>query len=219
MQRVIVLIGPQGSGKGTQADALAAKLGAPVVSVGQLLRREVDIGTEVGHQIEATLKAGERVFTPIVSELVEAALKRMDLSKGVIFDGFPRAYDQVAALEKVLLEHKMIVTDVVYLAIPDTETRRRLQGRLVCSNPPCAAKYHVDVAPPKVKGICDRCGEKLITRADDTPEAITRRLQIYHSETTPILEEYRQKGLVREVDGVGSVEEVTGRVFSALGDL
>jgi adenylate kinase len=216
-KRVMVLLGPQGSGKGTQADLLVQRLGVSLVSVGQLLRHEVDLGTDLGKRIGATLAEGERVETSVVDALVDAYLDRVSIDKGVLFDGYPRALAQVDALDATLAKRRLSLTDVVYLDIPDAETRRRLAGRRVCSNPACVAKYHVDVLPPKVAGVCDRCGSPLVVRADDTPESIERRLAIYHRDTVPVLAAYRDRGLVRDVDGVGAVDDIGRRTFAALG--
>jgi adenylate kinase len=215
--RVIVLVGPQGSGKGTQADAICARLGIPNVSVGQLLRREADLGTPLGLRIGSTLAEGERVDTHVVDQLVDAHLDIQDLSSGALFDGYPRAVEQVPSLDAALARRGLAVTDVLHIDIPDAETRRRLAGRRVCGNPACAAKYHVDVLPPKVAGVCDRCGGALVVRADDVPEAIDRRLAIYRRDTMPVLAAYRERRVVRDVDGVGEITEITRRTFVALG--
>ncbi len=205
----IILLGPQGAGKGTQAEKLAAQLEIPTISVGKLFRMEMDKETGLGQAIAKYVNAGDRVPADMVDQVMSARLAEEDTEKGVILDGYPRTKDQIANLDKVMGDLGRNVTHVVYLRVPDEVSLRRLSGRRVCSNPKCEENYHVDFNPPKKDpNKCDKCGSDLIQRSDDTPDAIRHRLELYHQDTEPIVDYYRAKGLLHEVDGTKAIMDV-----------
>lgn len=205
----IIMLGPQGAGKGTQAEFLAEKLEIPTISVGKLFRLEMEKDTGLGQAIGKFVNAGDRVPPDMVDQVMTERLSEEDTEKGLILDGYPRTKDQIANLDKILKELGRAVTHVIYMNVPDEVSLRRLSGRRVCSNLKCEENYHVDFNPPKKDANkCDKCGSPLIQRADDTPEAIKHRLELYHQDTEPIVAYYRGLGLLHEVDGTKSIRGV-----------
>jgi adenylate kinase len=213
----ILMLGSQGSGKGTQSERLSAKLGIPTVSVGHLFRTEIDRGTGLGAEIESYIRKGDRVPSEIVDQLMRGRLSEEDCAKGAILDGYPRTFGQKDTLDAIFKEMGRALTHVIYLRIGDEEAMRRLSGRLVCSNTKCEEGYHATFNPPKVTGTCDKCGSPLMQRDDDTPEAIKRRLELYHADTQPLIEHYRERGILHEVDGERPIPEVEAAMNAALG--
>jgi adenylate kinase len=213
---IIVMIGPQGSGKGTQAELLSGRLGIPHVGMGDLLRVEIASGSDLGRSLDAVLKRGDLVPTEAAQQLLERRLTGDDAFAGVIFDGFPRNMEQLTALDAILAQIGKKLDHVICLNITDAEAEKRLAGRRICSNPACGANYHLDYRPSKEAGKCDACGSPLIQRPDDTPDAIRRRLQLYHAETERLVEFYRQWGVLREVVGERTIEEVAEDVYRAV---
>ena len=213
----VLIIGPQGSGKGTQAEHLAAKLGVPLVSVGHLFRAEIDKTTGLGSEMSSYIAKGERVPPAIVDQLMRGRLHEEDAVNGVLLDGYPRTVEQKGTLEKILGELGRKLTHVIYLNISDDEAILRLSGRLVCSNLKCETNYHITFNKPTNPDICDKCGSPLIQRKDDTPDAIKRRLELYHADTQQLIAYYQQLGILHEINGALPIAEVEAAINAALG--
>lgn len=206
----IVILGPQASGKGTQAEFLADKLGIPNISVGQLLRNEVEKQGELSDEISKRMNDGGLVSNAIVNELVKQRILQDDCQNGLVFDGFPRIRIQAKFLATIA-----DISDVILVDISDDETIRRLAGRRTCLK--CGKVYHIKFNPPKKQGVCDVCGEKIEVREDDTEEAIKERLKIYHTETEEVVEYYDEQGILIKINGEQSIEDVRKEIFSKLG--
>ena len=205
----IIILGPQGSGKGTQAEFLSEKLNIPDISIGQLLRDEVEKDTNIGKQVDEYLERGELVPNSIAYKLAEQRIKRPDCKNGFIFDGFPRIIIQAKFIEKVT-----DITHVLEIWISDEEAVRRLSGRRTCSK--CDKIYHIKFNPPKEENICDDCGERLEMREDDIESAVRQRLKIYHQETEEVVKYFKKKRKVIKINGEQSIEEVREEIFSKL---
>lgn len=206
----LILLGAPGAGKGTQADFIKAALKVPVISTGNLLREAIAQGTELGRQAKSYMDSGKLVPDDLIIGLVKEKLASHDCEQGAIFDGFPRTVAQAEAMESF--------TDVdaaLSIEVPDEAIVHRMAGRRTC--PKCHATYHVEGNPPKVEGVCDKCGEKLGIRHDDDPEVVLQRLEVYHAQTEPVKEHYAQLGKLRSVEGIGSVDEIRKRIFDTLG--
>jgi len=207
----LMMLGPPGAGKGTQAQRLAAELGVPQISTGVMLRDARRNGSELGRKAGEYMDAGGLVPDEVVIGLVAERLQDSDAVKGFILDGFPRTVEQAEALESMGVKLEAVVNIVV----SEDELVRRLGGRLSCPN--CGASFHAEFQPPKVDGVCDECQGELVRREDDKPEAILGRMAAYHAKTQPLVEYYRQAGILVEVDGIGSPEDVYQRVTKAIG--
>lgn len=203
----ILIAGPQGSGKGTQAERLAVKLGIPALSMGQLLRDEVAAGTELGNRMKAAVEGGGLVPESIAAEILKGRLAKPDVTGGYILDGYPRSLGQLSYFTFDTPTH------VIVLDVPREESLRRLTHRLTCTK--CGAV--ANELDGRVKGDTCACGGLFEKRKDDVPEAIERRLGIYANETTPVLNEFGKRGSLRHVDGVGSIPLVTERIEKELG--
>lgn len=197
----ILLLGPQGSGKGTQGELLAKKLNIPFISMGDLWRKEIENKTEWGKKYQAAYDKGLLAPDDWTSELAARRIQEADAKNGFIFDSYPRNLSQ-----KDLSEKFIEFTHVIVLRLSDDEAVKRLGGRRVCSK--CGSNYHIESNPPKADGKCDKDGEKLIVRTDDTPESIKKRLSIYHADTQPLVEYYRESGILKEVEASKSIDEV-----------
>lgn len=212
---VFLMIGPQGSGKGTQADLLAKRLGIPHVGMGSLFRQEIATGSELGKQLSIVVERGDLVPADVVDKVLEKRLQSDDAKNGVIFDGFPRNMDQVTALDAILATLGMSLGRVIYLNVSDKEAIKRLAGRRICSDAKCGRSYHVEALPPKTPGVCDNCGQPLIQRSDDNPNIIEHRLSVYHSETSRLVDFYKQFNLLWEIDAEQPIEKVSEEVYRA----
>lgn len=210
----IILLGPQGSGKGTQADILTKTYGIPHVSTGDILRAAMKAGTPLGAQAKAYVDRGELVPDEVVIGIVRERLSQPDAKKGFLLDGFPRTVPQADALAEALKAQGMALDAVLLLEVPRPVLMDRMTGRRVCKG--CGATYHVTFSPPKRAGVCDACGGELYQRTDDNPESIKTRLEAYDRQTTPLIDYYRERGLLAEIDGLGSVEAVAGRMKEVL---
>src|SRR5262245_10357446 len=213
----IILMGPQGAGKGTQADLVGPRLGLAKLATGDLFREAIASGSELGQQVEGPYSRGELIPDDLTLSLVEERLEQLDEDpeiRGALFDGFPRTRAQAEGLDAVLEKRGERVDRVVEISVPRNVLIARLAGRRVCPN--CGATYHVVFNPPKSDEICDRCGHKLMQRADDTPEAIGRRLDLYDEKTAPLLDFYVQRGLLKRVSGEQSIDDVTEDILAAI---
>lgn len=210
----IVLFGPPGSGKGTQASLLKEIFGAAHISTGEILREAVANGTEVGLKAKAYMEQGALVPDEVVIAIAKDKLASVG-DKGFIFDGFPRTIAQAEAFDVALEEIGKPLDAVVNLRVDDEELIKRLSGRRVC--PSCGEPYHVDTKKPKVYGKCDKCGADLVHRADDQPDAIRNRLQVYANQTAPVLGYYDSRGILKNIDAVGGIDEIQNRIATALG--
>lgn len=212
---IIILLGPPGAGKGTQAGAIAAKFNIPHVSTGDIFRANLKDGTPLGLEAKKYMDAGALVPDDLVVRLVGDRLNAADAIKGALLDGFPRTVAQAEALTAYLAEKRRAVDHCVCLDVPDSVLVARLAGRRMCRG--CSAGYHMEFSPPPNDGRCSKCGGEIYQRDDDSEATVLNRLKVYHEQTSPLVEWYSQRGLLRAVDGEGSVEEIQKRIFSALG--
>ena len=210
----LILIGPPGSGKGTQAQLLVERLKLPHISTGNILREALAKGTPAGKQAEPFMRAGKLVPDEVVNQLVADRFSRADRPENFVFDGYPRTLPQAAALDAVLSKAKLEVNAVVVLELGDEEVVRRITGRRVC--PKDQTPYHVESKPPKTPGKCDVCGSELIHRADDSESTVRQRLRVYRTQTAELIPYYRAKGLLREVPGHGEVEAIYAAMVKAV---
>ncbi len=212
----IVMMGPPGAGKGTQAKILAERFDLLHLSPGDLLREAVREGTELGRKAKTFMDAGLLVPDELIVDLIGARIREEETgrARGVILDGFPRTLRQAEALDGLLEESGRSLDAVVNITLPVEEAVRRLTGRRVCRG--CGANYHLLYKPPRALGVCDLCGGPLYQRTDDTEETARSRLEVYRRETEPLISYYARRGLVREVDGRGNVDTVTDRLVKAL---
>lgn len=213
----LVFFGAPGVGKGTQAVVLQERLALPHVSTGDMLRAAIREGTPEGRQARAIVERGELVPDDLISALVGARLGREDVQEGFILDGYPRTVGQAEYLDGVLEGAGQTLDAVINIAVPESAIVERLGGRRVC--PSCGASFHLRFQPPMVEDRCDACGERLERRADDADDVIRGRLEVYARQTAPVLDYYRRRGLLRDVDGVGRPEEVTGRIAALVAAL
>ncbi len=211
----LVLLGPPGSGKGTQAKRLSERLGVPHISTGDILREAVREGTPLGREAKRFMDEGKLVPDEVVIGIVRERLRGEDCEKGAIFDGFPRTVAQAEALDRIMEELGRRVDRVIDIEVSEGEVLRRLTGRRTCKN--CGAMYHVVFNPPKEPGICDRCGGELYQRDDDKEETIRERLKVYREQTEPLIDYYRSKGILYRVKGEGKIEDIEGEILRAIG--
>ncbi len=205
-----IFLGAPGAGKGTQAAALAEQLNLAHLASGDLFRQAVDRGTELGKQAKTYMEKGELVPDELTTKMILERLMAPDYLGGAILDGFPRTLPQAEALEKALAEMNRAIDKVIYIRVSEEELQKRLSGRWICRN--CQTPYHAINSPPNVMGKCDKCGGELYQRPDDTVEAIKRRLQVYFTETAPLIDYYRASGKLVEVEGEGEVVTVRQRI-------
>lgn len=212
----IIIIGAQGSGKGTQADILGPKIGATKLSTGDLFRAEIAAETPLGLKVKEILASGDLVSDDITLAIVADRLDAIaaDGIRGVIFDGFPRTAAQAEGLDRLLAARHQKIDRVIELVVPEEVLVERISGRRVCSN--CETNYNIAFQPTKVEGVCDRCGGELVQRADDQPDAVRKRLKLYGELTHPLLEFYGKRGLVSTIDGNQNVDAVQQAIVDAL---
>jgi adenylate kinase len=214
----LVLLGPPGAGKGTQANRLKTRYQLAHLSTGDMLREAVAAGTEVGRQAKAIMDAGRLVSDEVINRLVAERIEQPDCARGFILDGFPRTLTQAEALDRMLAERKSPLTGVVELEVDDEALVERISGRFACAK--CGAGYHDRFKPTAAAGVCDVCGStEFVRREDDTPETVRARLKAYHDQTAPLLPYYRDKGLLVSVDGMAEIDRVTDELFRRIDGL
>ena len=201
----IILLGPPGAGKGTQAKMVAAAHEIPHISTGDILRDNVRRQTVLGVKAKEYMDAGELVSDDLIIELVRDRLSQSDISGGFLLDGYPRTIPQAVSLEKLGEEMRWNIDTVVNINVPDEVLIPRLSGRRMCT---CGASYHLEFNPPKKEGICDVCGEKLYHRKDDREDAIRSRLEAYHGQTQPLIDFYSDRRILLEIDGNQDIDKV-----------
>ena len=207
----LILLGAPGAGKGTQAEILCRRLGIPTISTGNILRAAIKSGTPTGLKAKSFIDAGALVPDEVIIGIVDERLAKADCKDGYILDGVPRTIAQAEALEKAGIGFDAVVS----IEISEEEILRRMNGRGVCEA--CGSSYNVVSIPPRVEGICDNCGGKLIQRKDDTPETVRERLKVYHTETEPLVDFYAARGLLRPVRSDDTKEGTTQAILAALG--
>jgi adenylate kinase len=217
----VILMGAQGSGKGTQAALIGPRLKLVKVATGDLFRAAIAARSELGLQVQSILEAGDLVPDELTNAIVKVRLSQIAASKaqredvaGALFDGFPRTDAQARALDEILAEQGESLTAVVEIVVPRDHLIERLSGRRTCES--CGAVYHVVADPPKVDGICDKCGGTLVQREDDTPQAIARRLALYDELTAPLLSYYQEKGVLEQVNGDQDIQQVEQAILDAI---
>jgi len=210
----LVLVGPPGAGKGTQAQFISAHLGVPKISTGDLFRANVSQGTELGMQAKKFMDAGDLVPDEITIGMVRDRLGEDDARQGFLLDGFPRNVPQARTLDEILKDVSTPLDVVLELVVDDDEVVRRLSGRRTCRN--CGHIWHLDFDPPSNEGICDICGGELFQRDDDMPETVRHRLEVYYEQTSPLVGYYAEAGILVGIDAMGPVDDVTDRAIAAL---
>ncbi|MFF4773169.1 adenylate kinase [Microtetraspora fusca] len=210
----VVLVGPPGAGKGTQAQFIASHLSIPKISTGDIFRANVSGGTELGKLAKGYMDRGDLVPDEVTVAMVRDRLSEEDAQQGFLLDGFPRNVPQAQILQKMLAEFGTGLDIVLELVVDDEEVVRRLAGRRTCRQ--CGKVWHVDFDPPSVAGVCDACGGELFQRDDDREETIRRRLEVYQEQTSPLINFYSDEGILVRVDATGPVDEITRRALAAL---
>lgn len=210
----MILLGAPGAGKGTQAEIVSKKLSVPIIGTGNIIREAISSGSELGKRFQAYTEDGKLVPDELVVEMVANHLKKIkqpDNRKCFILDGFPRTVVQAQEFE----EMGGVVDAVISLEISDEEILERMTGRRVCTK--CGTPYHVHNNPPKQEGVCDKCGGALGIRNDDAPETVRKRLEVYHEQTEPLVDFYRQRGMLSSIDATMGMDQVTAKILSVLG--
>ncbi len=210
----LILLGPPGAGKGTQAKRIVEKYGIPQISTGDMFREAVSKGTELGKKAKEYMDRGELVPDEIVIGIVRERLSQDDCQNGFILDGFPRTIKQAEALDEMLDDMNRKIDAVINITVPDEEIVKRIVFRRTCKN--CGAVYNLIYSPPKVEGRCDECGGELYQRDDDKEETVRERLRVYREQTEPLIQYYSQKGVVRDIDGTKSIDEVWNEIEKVL---
>lgn len=210
----ILLMGPPGAGKGTQAANLVKELSVPHISTGDMFRAAVKEGTELGKQAKACMDEGKLVPDEVTIGIVRERLAKDDCKKGCILDGFPRTVEQADALSRIMKELGLALDAVLNISVPASDLVERAVGRRICKS--CGATYHVSFNPSAKEGVCDECGGELYQRADDTKETMENRLSVYEASTRPLIEYYQKAGIYKEVDGRQAIDKVTQDLVNAL---
>ena len=211
----LILLGPPGAGKGTQAVRIVEKYNIPHISTGDIFRENIKKGTELGKNAQEYMNRGELVPDDLVIEIACSRLLEPDCSEGFLLDGFPRTVYQAEKLDEFLAEHGKKVDHVLDIEVEKDELITRLIGRRVCRS--CGASYHVVNMPPKKEGVCDICGGELYQRADDTKETVENRIEVYESQTVPLLDYYEKAGVIAHIDGAIGLENVFAEIVKVIG--
>lgn len=210
----IIMLGAPGAGKGTQAKKIADNYGIPHISTGDIFRANIKNGTELGKKAKGYMDQGLLVPDELVVDLVVDRVQKDDCANGYVLDGFPRTIPQAEALDAALTTLGTAIDYAIDVDVPDENIVRRMSGRRACVA--CGATYHIEHIPPKTEGICDRCGSTLILRDDDKPETVTKRLDVYHAQTQPLIDYYTKSGVLKTVDGTKDMGEVFAEITSIL---
>jgi adenylate kinase len=210
----VIIFGPPGAGKGTQAARIIEAHPIPQVATGDIFRKNLREGTALGLEAKGYMEAGKLVPDELVSRIAADRLAQDDCAGGALLDGFPRSLPQAEFLDAWLAEREQAIGLVVHLVVPDRVIVERMGGRRTCTN--CGATYHVAVSPTKVEGVCDRCGSAVIQRPDDNEATVLTRLSTYHEQTGPVVEHYRARGVVADIDGVGDIRAIGDAVIAAI---
>jgi adenylate kinase len=212
----LILLGPPGCGKGTQAKLLCDRKGFEHIGTGDLLREAIRQGTPCGLRAEPFVTTGKLVPDELVNDIIAERFGRDDRPEHFVMDGYPRTVAQARAFDALLGKRKLPLSAVILLQVPDEEIVHRVAGRWSCPKPGCKATYHVEYNPPRVPGICTVCGTKLVQREDDHPETVRARLVVYHRNTEELIPHYKRQKLLREVNGHGPIEQVYANILKAL---
>ncbi|HEY5189055.1 MAG TPA: adenylate kinase [Solirubrobacteraceae bacterium] len=213
----LILFGPPGAGKGTQAERLERDFQLPFISTGDMLRGNVKNETDLGKKAKQFMDAGDLVPDDLIVAMAGERLQHKDAQDGFILDGFPRTLEQAGALDKQLSGVGRRVTAALLIDVPDDDVIRRLSGRRMCVK--SGHNYHVEFDPPKHEGVCDQDGSRLVQRDDDKPEVIENRLKVYHEQTEPLVEHYDEQGLMRRIDGTRPAAEVNDHIRAVIATL
>ncbi len=209
----IVMLGAPGAGKGTQAKMIAEKFGIPHISTGDIFRANISKGTELGLEAKKYMDQGLLVPDELTVKILLDRVAQEDCAEGYVLDGFPRNIPQAKVLDEALRERNEQIDCAVDVEVPDEHIVKRMSGRRACLK--CGATYHIEHIPPKQEGVCDDCGSELVLREDDRPETVLNRLKVYHEQTQPLIQYYREKGIMRKVDGTQEMQDV----FHAIVDI
>ena len=210
----IIMLGAPGAGKGTQAKKLAEQYGIPHISTGDIFRANIKNNTELGQKAKVYMDQGLLVPDELVVDLVVDRFKNPDCEKGYVLDGFPRTIPQAEALDEALTKNGDAIEYAIDVDVPDEDIIKRMSGRRACVN--CGATYHIVNIPPKKEGICDVCNNSLVLRDDDQPETVKKRLAVYHEQTQPLIDYYRNKGILKTVDGTKKMDETFDEIVAII---
>lgn len=211
----IIMLGAPGAGKGTQAKQIADKYSIPHISTGDIFRANIKNGTELGKKAKQYMDQGALVPDELTCDLVMDRIQQDDCKNGFVLDGFPRTIPQAEALDAALEKINEKMDYAIDVDVPDENIVNRMSGRRACLN--CGATYHLISIPPKVEGICDRCGSEIVLRDDDKPETVQKRLKVYHEQTQPLIDYYKNQGILKSVDGTQPMDEVFKAIVTILG--
>lgn len=211
----IIMLGAPGAGKGTQAKQIADKYSIPHISTGDIFRANIKNGTELGKKAKQYMDQGALVPDELTCDLIMDRIQQDDCKNGFVLDGFPRTIPQAEALDAALGKINEKMDYAIDVDVPDENIVNRMSGRRACLN--CGATYHLISIPPKVEGICDRCGSEIVLREDDKPETVQKRLKVYHEQTQPLIDYYKNQGILKSVDGTQPMDEVFKAIVTILG--